>query len=230
MGSLTKSSGQRAARPQPSGKLAEFMVRVKERPPSRRIAFIVDATASRESTWDLASKLQVEMFETTAALGSIQLQLTFFRGADSAAECKHSPWVSDGHTMAKLMRKVSCVGGYTQIERALRHVAAEHRQSPIGAVVYIGDCCEESAGTLYDAASGLGVKLFVFGEGADTHATPIFRRLAEITKGAYAPFDPGSATQLRELLRAVAAYAAGGTAALQDQRSGEAVKLLAQLK
>jgi hypothetical protein len=56
----------------------------------------------------------------------------------------------------------------------------------------------------------LGVKLFVFGEGADPHATPIFEKRARITGGAYAPFDSGSAAQLRDLLRAVAAYAAGG--------------------
>jgi hypothetical protein len=77
----------------------------------------------------------------------------------------------------------------------------------------------------------LGVKLFVFGEGADEHATPVFKELARLSGGAYAPFDSGSAAQLRELLRAVAVYAAGGLAALQDRRNeAGAVKLLAQLK
>jgi hypothetical protein len=206
------------------------MERIKTQPHRGRLAFIIDATASREATWDLASQLQAEMFEAAAALGSLQLQLTFFRGSGNAAECKHSSWISDGREMARLMGKISCRGGYTQIQKALRHVASEHRQQPISACVYVGDQCEEHEGALRDAASGLGVKLFVFGEGADPHATPIFKTLAAITGGAFASFDRGSAAQLRELLRAVAVFATGGLAALQNRRNEEAVRLLAQLK
>jgi hypothetical protein len=131
--------------------------------------------------------------------------------------------------MAELMGKVSCRGGYTQIQRALRHVADEHRRQPISACVYIGDQCEEDEGTLRDAAAGLGAKPFVFGEGDDSYATPIFKEMARITGGAYAPFDAGSAAQLRELLRAVAVYAAGGLTALQDRRGEAAVRLLTQM-
>jgi hypothetical protein len=74
----------------PAGQLAEFMERIKTQPHRGRLAFIIDATASREATWDLASQLQAEMFEAAAALGSLQLQLTFFRGSGNGAECKHS--------------------------------------------------------------------------------------------------------------------------------------------
>jgi hypothetical protein len=215
--------------PKPAGQLAELMERLKSQPHRGRLAFIVDATASREATWDLAAKLQAEMFEAAAALGTLALQLTFFRDAGTAAECKHSAWISDGREMARLMGKVACRGGYTQIRRALEHVAAEHRRQPISACVYIGDQCEEGEGSLCDVASGMGVKLFVFGEGADSHATPIFKKLARITGGAYAPFDAGSPAQLRDLLRAVAAYAAGGMVALEGQRSAAAAKLLTQV-
>jgi hypothetical protein len=225
---VSKPAGQVAE--QSTGRLAEFMERVKAQPHRGRLAFIVDATASREAAWDLASKLQAEMFEAAATLGTLQLQLTFFRGAGSAAECKHSPWISDGRKMAELMGKISCRGGFTQIQRALRHVAGEHRRQPISACVYIDDQCEEDAGTLIDAVSGLDVKLFVFGEGADANATPIFKELARATGGAYAPFDAGSAAQLRELLRAVAVFAAGGLAALQDRHNEAAIKLLTQMR
>ena len=34
-----------------------------------RLMFAIDATASREPTWDMACHLQSEMFEETAALG-----------------------------------------------------------------------------------------------------------------------------------------------------------------
>jgi hypothetical protein len=215
--------------PKPPGQLAEFMERLEAQPHRGRLAFIIDATQSREATWDLATKLTTEMFEAAAALGTLALQLLFFRGSGTAAECKHSAWISDGRAMARLMCKVACRGGYTQIQRALQHVAAEHRRQPISVCVYIGDMCEESPGALYDAASELGVKLFVFGEGADPNATPIFKKLARITGGAYAPFDAGSPAQLRDLLRAVAAYAAGGMVALEGQRSAAAAKLLTQV-
>jgi len=213
-----------------TGQLADFMARLKTQPHRGRLAFIVDATQSREATWDLAITLQAEMFEAAAALGTLRLQLTFFRGTGNAAECKHTPWISDGRELGRLMSKVACRGGFTQIQRALRHVTAEHRQRPISAAVYIGDQCEEAADALYGVASELGVPMFVFGEGADPDATPIFRGLARVTGGAYAPFDSGSAAQLRELLRAVAVFAAGGLAALQDQRSEAAAKLLGQIR
>jgi hypothetical protein len=59
------------------------------------------------------------------------------------------------------------------------------------------------------------VPIFLFhealdlGEIRDVDAEPIFRRLAEITDGIYAPFDAGSAEQLRRLLTGAAEYVAG---------------------
>ena len=45
-------------------------------------------------------------------------------------------------------------------------------------------------------------------------AEQAFREIARLTGGAWCRFDPGAAAQLRELLRAAAAYAAGGREAL----------------
>jgi hypothetical protein len=73
----------------------------------------------------------------------------------------------------------------------------------------------------------------VFQEGDDPVATRTFRELARVTKGAHCRFDVGAARELADLLRAVAAYAAGGLKALDDlsarQNTG-AVKLLQQLR
>jgi hypothetical protein len=91
--------------------------------------------------------------------------------------------------------------------------------------------CEEDAQVLYDAATGiLGVPVFIFQEGNDPYATPIFCELARLTKGAYARFDPGAARQLAEYLRAVAAFATGGLTALSNMKTDAATKLLTQLK
>jgi hypothetical protein len=73
----------------------------------------------------------------------------------------------------------------------------------------------------------------MFQEGNDPACEQAFRRIAQLTHGAYCRFAPGAAEELRELLRAVAAYAAGGRQALTDlkaRHSSGAMRLLEQLK
>jgi hypothetical protein len=176
-----------------------------------RMIFSMDATASRSPTWEVASKLQREM---GAALGSLTLQLVFFR----AAECKASKWVMGGQRLAELMTTVRCVTGLTQIAKVLRHALGESSEHTIRALVYVGDDCEESADELCALAGQLKqqrVPIFLFheiadpGKNRDVGAAPIFRRLAEITDGIYAVFDAGSAEQLGRLLTGAAEYAVG---------------------
>jgi hypothetical protein len=79
----------------------------------------------------------------------------------------------------------------------------------------------------------LGVRTFVFQEGRHPEAERAFRHIAKLTNGVHCRFDSNSPQQLRDLLGAVAAYAAGGRLALADlsKRSGAEVRLLAsQLK
>jgi hypothetical protein len=51
-------------------------------PPQARARAIlaIDATMSRQPTWDLACKLQGEMFAAVTSLGSLDLQLVYYRG------------------------------------------------------------------------------------------------------------------------------------------------------
>jgi hypothetical protein len=177
-----------------------------------RMIFGMDATGSREPTWEMAGKLHREM---GVALGSLSLQLVFFRGT----ECKASPWIVGGQRLAELMAKVRCAIGYTQIGRVLRHVLNASREHKIRALVYVGDCCEESADELYALAGQLKVPMFIFHEGRDPVAEPIFRRMAEITDGIYAAFDAGSADQLRRLLKSAADYATGRHQSISDLRN-----------
>jgi len=180
-----------------------------------RMIFAMDATGSREPTWEMAVKLHREM---GAALGSLTLQLVFFGGT----ECKASGWVAGGQRLAELMTKVRCATGYTQIGRVLRHVLSESREHTIRALVYVGDCCEESGEELFALAEQLKrrkIPIFVFHEGSDSIAEPIFQRLAQITDGIYASFDTGSAEQLRKLLAGAADYAAGRYRSIGDLRN-----------
>jgi hypothetical protein len=176
----------------------------------------------------------LEMREVQAAagkLGTIVVQLVYFRGlADFGGECKASPWTSDDRELARLMARVTCQAGHTQYQKALEHVGKEHANQPVSAVVIVGDMCEEPAQSLYDAATGLGVPLFIFQEGDDQYAAEIFKEMARLSHGAYSKFSSDSARELAELLRAVAAFAVGGLTALSDLRSEGARKLLGQLK
>ncbi len=218
-----------------AAEIEAFLREVKAMPAIRpasgrgRLIFALDATASRAPTWDRAARLQGEMFEAAAALGGLEVQLVFYRGFD---ECKASRWLGAASELHRLMSGVSCVGGETQIGRVLGHAAKEARAGKVNALVFVGDAMEEKAGELCRLAGELGLlgaPLFIFHEGRDPVAAGAFREMARLSRGAYCPFDAGSAEQLRQLLGAVAAYAAGGPAALADygERTGGAALRLA---
>ena len=197
-----------------------------------RLVFAMDATMSRQPTWDLALQLQAEMFKEVQAIGGLDVQLVYFRSYD---ECRASSWVSDPQALAKLMTGIRCLGGFTQIRKILLHARRESEKRKVDALVYVGDCMEEEIDHLAALAGELGllgVPAFMFQEGHDQTAETAFREIARLTKGAYCRFDAGSAQQLRELLRAVAAYAAGGRQALEDlsKQGSQARLLLEQLK
>jgi hypothetical protein len=216
---------------QPSQRVLDFLERTRASHRGRLI-FIVDATGSRQPTWDASARLQAQMFEEAGKLGTLDVQLVYFRGLEEyGGECKASGWTSDGREMARLMARVTCNIGHTQIRRALEHARKEHQAQPINAIVYVGDMCEEPAQTLYDATAALsGVPCFIFQEGDDQLAAQIFKEMARLSKGAYLQFRPGAERELADLLRAVAAFATGGLTALSDLRSEAAVKLLGQMK
>ena len=207
------------------------------RPPATRqqarLIFALDATLSRQPTWDLAQGLQAKMFEAAARLGGLNVQLVYFRGVD---ECRASRFVPDGSGLAALMSKIAVAGGFTQIGKVLRHARKEAAAAPVGALVFVGDAMEEKIDELCGAAGELallGVKAFMFHEGVDPAAARAFQEIARITGGAYAAFDAAAAGRLAALLGAAAAYAAGGRGGLEafaKGAGGEAKLLLAQIK
>jgi hypothetical protein len=204
--------------------------------PSRRgnLVFALDATASREHAWDIACQLQAQMFQEVATIGTLSMQLVYYRGAqDFGGECKASRWVDDPMSLAKLMTGIRCDAGYTQIARVLKHVSKETLQRKINALIFVGDACEESRDQLIEPAmklAQLGVPAFLFQEGHDPTAVKRFQEIARLTHGAYLRFNQGAAQQLNEILRAVAAFAVGGVTALERQPSAAAKLLLQQVK
>ncbi|MFO1154290.1 MAG: VWA domain-containing protein [Rhodospirillales bacterium] len=194
-----------------------------------RLMFALDATGSRQPTWDRATQIQGEMFMATRDLGGLAVQLCFYRGF---GEFKVAPWSSRAADVVRLMTSVACRAGQTQIGKVLQHAINETQQQRVTALVFVGDCMEENVDRLAHQAGQLGmlkVPAFMFHEGGDTAAAFAFKEIARLSGGAYCPFDASSPSQLRDLLRAVAVYAAGGRKALQQlaARQGGEVRLLA---
>jgi hypothetical protein len=224
------------ARPSAAADIAAFVAKARATAPQAggrgRLVFALDATMSRQPTWDMACALQADMFREAAAVGSLDIRLVYFRGL---TECRASGWISDTAELARLMGRISCQGGQTQIGKVLSETRREAVAAGVRALVFVGDAMEESVDDLCARAGELGllkVPVFMFQEGHDPAAEQAFREIARLTGGAWCRFDPGAAAQLRELLRAVAAYAAGGRAALMrlSQSAPGAAKLLGQMK
>ncbi len=199
-----------------------------------RLVLALDATASREATWDQASHLQAQMFLETQSLGGLEVKLCWYRGF---REFYATPWVSDAKALLQHMAGVRCIGGRTQIGRVLRYAMTEAKQPRgIQALVFIGDCVEENIDPLCDCAGQLGllrVPLFVFQEGDDAVTERTFREMARLSKGAYCRFDTAAAQKLRQLLAAVAVYASGGHQKLSDfakRHGGALLQLTHQLE
>lgn len=211
----------------------QFLSKVATMPKSSgdaRLIFSLDATASRQGTWDVASQLQNEMFVSAQSLGGLNVQLAYFRGF---GEFFSSDWASNADEILRTMSSIQCQAGATQINRLLQHAIDENQKKKIKCLIYIGDAMEENIDVLAQLAGKLGllnVPLFMFQERQDPVAQSAFKELSRLSGGAYSHFDSASADQLKELLRAVAIYAAGGLKALKDfsAASGAGVRLIEQ--
>lgn len=218
-----------------SAEVEAFLDKVRQAPSHGgagrgRLIFALDATASRQPSWDRAAAVQGQMFIEADRLGGLEVQLVYYRGF---AECRASRWVDRPAELVRLMTGVMCRAGETQIARVLRHAIRQATERRVHALVFVGDACEEGVDELGAVAGELalrGVKVFLFREGDDPKASLAFGQIAELTGGAHCRFDAGSPDQLRQLLGAVAAYAAGGHKALLAcaERAGGPVRLLAR--
>jgi hypothetical protein len=231
--------GRAPATASSNAEIDAFLAKVKTLAPTAatgqrgRLIFALDATMSRQPLWDTACRLQADMFREAASIGGLDVQLVYYRGL---AECRASRWVSQAERLGALMERIDCRGGHTQIGKIIAHARRETQIAKVRALVFVGDAMEEKLDDLCHAAGELGllgVPAFMFQEGDDPVAEQAFREIARLTRGAYCRFDPGAAHQLAQLLRAVAAYAAGGMRALADlsaRNDAGARKLLAQMR
>src|SRR6476620_1253041 len=154
------ATGARAPSAAPRPEITEFLDRVKSLGPAAkagprgRLIFALDATMSRQPTWDTACALQADMFREAASVGGLDIQLVYFRGL---SECRASGWVAGSDRLAELMSRIDCRGGQTQIGKVLSHARQEHARQRIQALVFVGDAMEEPIDHLCQAAGELGL-------------------------------------------------------------------------
>src|SRR5690242_20148882 len=159
-------------KPSAADDIAAFVAKARAMSPHRpgargRLVFALDATMSRQPTWDMACALQADMFREAAAIGSLDIRLVYYRGLN---ECRASPRVSDTAHLARLMSGIACRGGNTQIGRVLSDARNEAVASGVRAMVFVGDAMEEPIDSLCARAGELGllkVPAFMFQEGHD---------------------------------------------------------------
>lgn len=197
-----------------------------------KLLFAMDATASRQPSWDRAAQIQGEMFRETTNLGGLDIQLAFYRGF---GEFKVSKWTDNEASLLRLVTSVFCLAGETQLIKVLQHAVNEAKADRLNALVFVGDCLEEdidAVGKVAGELGLLGVPAFMFHEGDDNIGRFAFEQIAKLTRGACLSFDGQSADTLKNLLGAVAVYAAGGRKALADKArrdGGEVLKLTHQM-
>src|ERR1700684_717213 len=114
-------------RPSASEDIAAFVAKARAMSPHAegargRLVFALDATMSRQPTWDMACALQADMFREAAAIGSLDIRLVYYRGLN---ECRASGWISNTAQLAKLMARIDCRGGNTQIGKVLLEARGE---------------------------------------------------------------------------------------------------------
>ncbi|MEM0900284.1 MAG: VWA domain-containing protein [Pseudomonadota bacterium] len=230
---LRKTEGIAPAKQSSSSEVSAFLNQAKSIKPGvggkGRVILALDATMSRQPTWDMAARIQAQMFHTASETGSLSMQLVYFRGF---GECRASAWANDAKKLSSMMSKIDCRAGQTQIAKVLKHCAKEHAEKPVSAIVYIGDAMEENPDTLGHLAGQLGMRsvpLFLFQEGDDRATEVCFKELARLTRGGWFRFDRGSPDVLSRLLSSIARYATGGLKALKSRNSREDRLLLEKL-
>ncbi|WP_235355384.1 vWA domain-containing protein [Aliterella atlantica] len=197
----------------------EILAKAIANPKRPRLLFAMDATASREASWNIAKEITGAMFE--AVPGELDVALVYHSGGRLQQMTEFS---SQAKAFLDKVQSVRCSAGGT----ALNQILDAATQAPgLKALIYIGDCFEENPALAVELAEQLklrGVRCFMFhdsssqSQGYDTQgASRVFKEIARITGGALLPFHEKSPALVRELLAAIALYATGGIKALKQK-------------
>jgi hypothetical protein len=178
-----------------------------------KLLFSMDATASRQPSWDVAQEITLSMFDVMP--GGLKIALAYHSGGHLKAV---TDFRADAAYFKDQIAGVQCEAGLT----ALCEILESASEIPaLSSLIYIGDCFEERLDTASRLAQKLktnGVRCFMFLEGDDGEAREAFNTIAEITGGAVFPFEQQSLVRVKEKLDAIAAFSAGGMKLLKENQ------------
>src|SRR5262245_45362141 len=103
--SSVTASGEGSLSGTPSSEPDAFLAEIRQlaAPARGRLIFALDATASRQKTWDMGCELRAGMFREVAAVGGLDMQLVFYRGL---RECRATRWISHPAQLPKTMSHI----------------------------------------------------------------------------------------------------------------------------
>ncbi len=180
---------------------------------TKRIALHIDATGSRDKTWDVATGQQVQIIRDLNTLGSFEIGIFVHSGE----EASFLGWFTDGTKAEHAMREISCLGGGTKYEKTFGLHSREYRKQKIHAAIMIGDAFEEPNKESM-IVSYAQCQVFTLQEGKKYLDEILFGRTAEQafqyiskkTNGAYAHL--GDPEAIRNFVAAIAATVQGSDA------------------
>ena len=202
-----------------------------------RMILALAAEADDRFIWDRIKTLQPEMF----AAGPVADQVCLLRRRRCASDVGPTSRRAGSQTLTTWPTSwtgaglAACAAAMSEISDILEQALQETRQGPVQAVVIVGDHFHGDLDAAVAAAKQLraaGTRLFLFQQGRSDPTERAFRILAEVTGGAYFPFNPHIervAERLPGMLEAVTHFVIGGMAALEARDNESAVLLLEQM-
>src|SRR2546423_7520266 len=85
-----------------------------------RMIFAIDATMSRQATWDRAASIQTEMFSVAEGIGGLAGEVVYFRGF---CEFPASEWTTSAPALSKRLQAVTCISRGAPLCRGSPHPA-----------------------------------------------------------------------------------------------------------
>lgn len=184
-----------------------------------RLLFSMDATASREASWNVAKEITDAMFKAVPGILDVALA---YHGGGRLQEL--TPFSPNAKVFLDKLHTVQCKAGTTALNDILDKATDI---SQLKALIYIGDCFEENPALAVELAQQLklkGIRCFMFhdtssgSQGYDVAtAHEVFGQIAQITGGALLPFDENSPEMVKQLLEVIAVYASLGIKALEQK-------------
>ncbi len=176
---------------------------------NKKIAFLFDATGSRNPTWEEAQKWQEEIINEFASAGA-EVGIVVHRGG----KVKDVGWFTNGNDAKSAMSEITCETGLTQIAHGLKVCTEGPDNKPPKAIIMIGDAYETEDEDYNKVAQELKKKNIpvhaFFEEGGTTRGKDVYDKISKITGGVFKELGPDM--QLKDLVRTLFVYSIEGKA------------------